>query len=136
MNRYFSLVIIVLVFGCTIGIAAADIPDLVGNWTGPNVGYEDYIGFVENNEGSFFLNITEQKDRIFAGFVVTTDSDREEVVKTIAGVISPDGKELYMAEKTEGIATGYILGENELELIYLEVSDPIYAGIDHLYRVE
>ncbi len=135
MNKYLTGIISILVLAMIVGLCAADVPDLVGNWTGPYVGYEDTVGFVEEGEGSFFLTITEQKDRVFAGYVLTTDEKGADIKKSIAGVIGPDNETLYFAEQNEGISTGFILGPDKLELIYLEVRDPIYAGIDYLYRV-
>lgn len=132
---HFLWIACILALMSIMGITSADVPSLVGNWTGPYVGYEDKIGFVGHDEGSFSMNITEQKERIFAGFVITTDMQGNAMKKAITGVISPDNTGFYLAEQMEGYAIGYILREDKLEIIYLQFSDPIFAGIDYLDRV-
>jgi len=117
------------------GITTADIPDLVGNWTGPYVEYKSGQGFSEVESGLFFLNITEQKDRIIIGYSSFKKSDGTEVTRELAGVISADGTELSLAEQNNGYSNGKIIGPDEFELTYLSDNDPISVAIDKFYRI-
>ena len=66
MKKILSFALLVLVFLAT-GISAAKVPDLQGNWTGSWSGYDDAKGYPNLSDGSMFFNVTEQKDRLFAG---------------------------------------------------------------------
>lgn len=116
-------------------ITTADIPDLIGNWTGPFVEYNSGQGFSEMNGGYFFLNITEQQDRIFVGYSSYTKSDGTQVIRELAGVISSDGTELSLVEQNNGYSSGKIIGPDEFEVVYLSDSDPIAVAIDQFIRI-
>lgn len=128
-------VLLLCVFACMAGVTTADIPSLIGNWTGSYVEYNSGQGFSENEAGHFFVNITEQQDRIFVGYSSYTKSDGTEVIRELAGVISADGTELSLAEQNNGYSTGKIIGTDEFELVYLSDSDPIAVAIDRFFRI-
>lgn len=132
----FLAVLILGLIGGVVGITTADIPDLVGNWTGPYVEYNSGEGFSEVESGLFFLNITEQKDRIIIGYSSFKKSDGTEVNRELAGVISADGTELSLAEQDNGYSNGKIIGPDEFELTYLSDNDPISVAIDEFFRVK
>lgn len=117
-----------------VGITTADIPDLVGNWSGPYAEYNSGQGFSEKEGGFFFLNITEQQDRIFAGYSLYTSGNGTEVKRDLAGVISADGTELSLAEESNGYSTGKIIGPDEFELTYL-FDNPVSVAIDQFFRL-
>jgi hypothetical protein len=50
----------------TIGLSMADIPNLIGDWTGSYEGYANDIGY-KNETGALTLVISEQKGRLFTG---------------------------------------------------------------------
>lgn len=74
--------VVLLAIICMAGISIAQVPDLVGNWSGQCDAYEDNVGFFEYSDGSFSINITEQKERIFAGFLLTKDKGGLDIKKT------------------------------------------------------
>jgi len=134
MKGFLVVLLLGLIAGM-VGVTTADIPDLVGNWTGPYVEYNSGQGFSEVDSGLFFLNITEQKDRIFIGYSSFKKSDGTEVTRELAGVISADGTELSLAEQNNGYSNGKIIGSDEFELTYLSDNDPISVAIDTFYRI-
>ncbi len=134
MKGFLAVLLLGLIVGL-VGITTADIPDLVGNWTGPYVEYNSGEGFSEVESGLFFLNITEQKDRIIIGYTSFKKSDGTEVSRELAGVISADGTDLSLAEQNNGYSNGKIIGPDEFELTYLSDNDPISVAIDTFYRI-
>jgi hypothetical protein len=110
--------LLLLVFLAT-GICAAEIPNLVGNWTGSQNGYVNENGVAKLFEnGSIGLVITEQNDRLFTGNLTYTLNGAE-IVEGLAGAIGLDNKTLYIAEFDQGYDMGTIISDDEIELIYL-----------------
>jgi hypothetical protein len=62
--RSIGLVLLAL---STLGICAAEIPNLVGNWAGTGPGYDKEAGYVEDTDDILTFSITEQNGRIFNG---------------------------------------------------------------------
>lgn len=131
----YGAILFLCMFVCVTGIATADIPSLVGNWTGPYVEYNGNEGFSENEGGFFFLNITEQQDRIFAGNSSYMKADGTPVSMKMAGVISADGTEISVVEQNNGYSHGRILGTDAFELTYLTDKDPISVAVDQFNRI-
>lgn len=123
------LLAVSLVFLAT-EICMAQVPDLVGNWTGLTTGY---VGgkLVEND--SISLAIVEQNDRLFIGNV-TYRRNGTEIVEAFAGAIGLDSKTLYIAEN-KGYGSGAIISDDEIEMIYLEDGKQGVVAIDKLHRV-
>ena len=97
-------------------ICAAEVPNLVGNWTGSSNGYFNEDGVVKLSENeNISIVITEQKDRLFA--------------------IGLDNKALYIAEFDQGYDMGTIISDDEIELIYLADGETGRAFIDRLHRI-
>ncbi|NLV27206.1 MAG: hypothetical protein GXY48_08600 [Methanomicrobiales archaeon] len=128
-----GFIFIVAIFSIA-GIVEADIPDLVGNWTGPYTEYTGDTGFHEQDSGFFFINITEQKDRIFIGYSMYSNNGTK-VTHDVAGVISADGTQVSLTEQDNGYSTGRIIGPDELELTYLTDNEPISVAIDRFFRI-
>ncbi|MDD1728263.1 MAG: hypothetical protein LUQ50_04225 [Methanospirillum sp.] len=120
---------------CIVGITTADVPNLVGNWTGPYSEYNAKNGFSEQEGGFFFLNITEQNNRIFAGYSRYTDHNGTDVIDDLAGVINSNGTEFSFVEKNNGYSSGKIISPDELEVTYLNDNDPISVAIDTFIRI-
>lgn len=135
MKGFVGVFFIIMALLCMAGITTADIPNLVGNWTGPYTEYNSDSGFSGEKDGMFFLNITEQNDRIFIGFTRFTDGKDIDVQKDIAGVINAEGTGFSLAEQDNGYSTGIITGQDELELTYLNDRDPISVAIDTFTRI-
>ena len=120
----------------TTGTCIAEIPYLVGNWTGSQNTYVAENGsytLYENQSTS--LVITEQKDRLFTGYV-TYPSDGKEIVENLAGAIGLDNKTYYMAEIKEGYDFGTIISDDEIELMYLADGENGRIVINTLYRIK
>jgi len=120
----------------TTGICTAQVPDLVGNWTGSQNTY-----IAENGSYKLFENqstslvITEQKDRLFTGYV-TYPSEGKVIVEHLAGAISLDNKTFYVGESNEGYDIGTIISDDEIELIYLADGEYGRTVINTLYRIK
>jgi hypothetical protein len=120
-----------------VGISTAEVPDLVGKWTGTVNEYVAEDGsykFLEN--GSINLAIVEQKDRLFTGNITYKTRNGTEIVEGFAGAIGLDNKTLYIAEFEEGYDIGTIISDNEIELIYLADGKIGAAAIDKFHRIE
>ena len=129
----FWLILVILMIT---GICTAEVPYLVGNWTGSQNTYVAENGsyrLFENQSTS--LVITEQKDRLFTGYV-TYPSDGKEIVEYLAGAIGLDNKTFYVGEKNEGYDFGTIISEDEIELIYLADGENGRTVINTLYRIK
>jgi hypothetical protein len=127
---------LVLLALLAMGICAAQVPDLVGNWTGSQDAYiaENGVYRLSENE-STSLAITEQKDRLFTGYV-TYPSNGKEIVENLAGAIGLDNKTFYIAELNEGYDFGTIISDDEIELIYLADGGQGRTVINKLHRVK
>jgi len=133
---YMKAICLILLILMTTGICAAEIPYLVGNWTGTQNTYVAEDGsykLLENESTS--LAITEQKDRLFTGYV-TYPSDGKEIVEYLAGAIGLDNKTFYVSEMNEGYDFGTIISEDEIELIYLADGENGRTVINTLYRIK
>ena len=120
----------------TTGICAAEIPYLVGNWTGTQNTYVAEDGSYKRLENeSTSLAITEQKNRLFTGYV-TYPSDGKEIVEYLAGAIGLDNKTFYVSEMNEGYDFGTIISEDQIELIYLADGEKGRTVINILYRIK
>jgi hypothetical protein len=116
------------------GICAAEVPTLVGNWTGSGTGYfaEDESYKLSEN-GSVGYNITEQKGRLFTGNI-TYVLNGTKYVEGFAGAIGIDNKTLYLAEIGRGYDLGTIISDDEIELMYIEDGESGWAAINKLHR--
>jgi uncharacterized protein YxeA len=132
MKGILSILLILMITG----ICAAQVPDLVGNWTGSQNAYVAENGSYKLYENqSTSLVITEQKDRLFTGYV-TYPSDGKEIVEYLAGAIGLDNKTFYVGEMNEGYDFGTIISEDEIELIYLADGENGRTVINTLYRIK
>jgi hypothetical protein len=124
-----------------IGLSAADIPNLAGNWTGSFEGYENGMGYVNANEtGTFTMMISEQTGRLYAGnFSLNVSSNPKDLrMKTegFSGIIALDNKTLYMAEYDSGYDIGTVISNDTIELDYLEDGQNAGAFIEIFHRMK
>jgi hypothetical protein len=133
MRDIWLLALIALVF--SVGMSTAEVPNLMGNWSGSGIGY--YKGAFEKEEnGSVGLNITEQNDRVFTGNVTFKQENGTIKVEGFAGAIGMDDKSLYMAEFSEGYDFGTIISDDEIELLYLQDGKSAQAFIERYHRTK
>jgi hypothetical protein len=135
MKKILCFAILAMVFLAT-GICAAEVPDLLGNWTGSWSSYDEGNGYTKLTEnGSINFAFLEQEDRIFAGNM-TYKLDNETGTEGFAGAIGLDNKTLYITEFDKGYAMGAIVSSDEIELIYLADGENASVAIDRLYRIK
>jgi hypothetical protein len=129
---YFGL--LALVVG--MGICAAEIPDLLGNWTGTWNGYAEgkFSSSAENS--SINYTFLEQEGRIFAGNISYKLENGTEFDKGFVGAIGLDNKTLYIAESDMGYTHGTMISNDEIEMIYLQDGENIEASIDRIHRIK
>ena len=126
---------LVLVFLAT-GICAAEVPNLLGKWTG----VESWYGKVNEStklieDKSLNLTVEEQKDRLFTGNMTYMENGTK-IVEGFSGAIGLNNKTLYIAEFKEGYDLGTIISNDEIENIYLEDGKMGGAEIDRLHRIK
>ncbi len=105
------------------GTVSADIPDLKGNWT-----EEKLVGVMHNKD--FFNSTSEldhwvissQEENIILGINYFTDGT-EIIEEPIAGVISPDGKTVSIADASGGMYIGYVTDDETLTIQYVNTGD-------------
>lgn len=130
----FALMFLVLL---ATGMAAAEVPDLLGKWTGSWTSYDEGKGLHEMTENeSMILAFTEQEGRIFAGNLTIMLEDETEIDEGFAGAVGLDNKTLYIVEFDGGYAQGTIISNNEIELIYLIDGENASVAIDKLQRIK
>lgn len=133
MNRNFFLGLLILILSAT-GICVAEIPNLVGNWTGSGPGYDEDLGYVDEADYSLNFSVTTQKDRIFNGNI-SYRVNGTEVVEGFAGAIGLDNETIYIAEFNSGYDLGTIISKDEIEMIYIQDGDPTEVFAETLRRV-
>jgi hypothetical protein len=132
MNMNFCFGVLILILSAT-GICMAEIPSLVGNWTGSGPGYDEDVGYVGEADYGLNFTVTEQKDRIFNGNI-SYRVNGTEVVEGFAGAIGPDNETIYIAEFNSGYDLGTIISNDEIELIYLQDGNPTEVFVETLRR--
>jgi hypothetical protein len=136
MKQIWCLVLLVLVF-LAMGISAAEVPDLLGIWTGSWSAYDEGKGYSNSTEnGSIIFTFLEQDDRIFAGNITIKPENETEIGEGFAGAIGLDNRTLYIAEFDKGYALGTFISNDEMELIYLADGENASVAIDQLHRIK
>jgi hypothetical protein len=130
---------VVLICGCTTvsqesGSVSAVVPKMIGNWTGSVKAYDDGIGYNNVSGDIMTMRVTEQKDRIFSGEIIFSNQTGYAWSTVFAGAIGHDGKTLSMVQREGGYSTGTIISPDEIELIYMDTTDPFSIGIDSLKK--
>lgn len=98
---------------------AGAIPNLVGKYSGKHEMHFKDKGF-KAAEGVMVLEILEQRGHVLHG-KKTWNNGAAKGEETFSGVISADGKYLYIAEHEDGLLEGDIVdGGKGLTLYYLE----------------
>ena len=116
-------------FITTIQLNAKNIPNLIGKWQGENIKSSLKKGFVKSNN---VVEITEQKNRLFKGYVIHKGGK-----EAFVGVIKSDYINFYWADSSndDGKVIGTILKKNKIETCYLDSGRDAVAGCSILLRV-
>lgn len=134
MKKIVSFGLFLLALAVT-GVCAAEIPDLVGSWTGVGPGYVEGTGYVDGADSdNLTFNITEQNGRLFTG-EMTYQEEGMDVVEGFAGAIAVDNKTFYVTEFLSGYDVGTVISEDEIELIYLQDGEPAEVYLQTLRRM-
>ena len=104
------------------------IPNLIGKWQGENIKSSLKKGFIRSHN---IVEITEQKNRLFKGYVIHKGGKEEFV-----GVIKSDRKNFFWADSSDddGKVIGTILKKNKIETCYLDSGRDAIAGCSILIR--
>ena len=115
-------------FLSTIPVDAKKIPNLVGKWEGENIKSTLKDGFLRSKNT---IEITEQKDRLFKGYVIHKGGK-----EAFVGVIKSDYKNFYWADSSndDGKVIGTILKKNKIETCYLDSGRDAVVGCSILLR--
>jgi hypothetical protein len=117
------------------GVSSAQLPELVGNWTGSGAGYIEGVGYWEtSNPSAIAMIIEEQRGRLFTGRMIFNIDDGKPRVEGFSGAIALDNETLHIAEYDRGYDIGTMISPDEMELIYLEDGGNLTAAIDHFHR--
>jgi len=136
MKKILCLALLMMSF-FAMWVCAAEVPDLIGNWTVSWSGYDAGVGYSNATQNpAFFVAIKDQEGRIFSGDLIYRHRNGTAAVDELAGVIGLDNKSLYIAEVTGGYSFGSILSRDEIELIYLEDGKGMSVAIDELSRMK
>ncbi|HEX7445177.1 MAG TPA: hypothetical protein VF300_02185 [Methanothrix sp.] len=136
MKKIWCFALLVLVFLAT-GICAAEVPDLLGKWTGLESWYGEVNGSAKLTENeSLNVTVVEQKNRLFTGNMIYKLENGTEIVEVFSGAIGLDNKTLYIAEFNEGYDLGAIISDDEIELIYLQDGKMAETTIGRLHRIK
>jgi hypothetical protein len=141
MKRVACLVIfacIALCAGCTTvnttPQAPATTPSLLGNWTGSVKGYTE-MGYRDFGWVNVTMSVTDQKDRFFSGYMILPRINGTTRTEGFAGTISHDGKSFRIVEyDTHEHDDGWILSENEIEMVFMADSEPQKIILDSFKR--
>ncbi len=135
MKHIWCFALLAMVFLAT-GICTAEVPDLLGIWTGSWSSYDEGIGHSNSTENvSIIFAFIEQDDRLFAGNITIKQENETEIGEGFAGAIGLDNKTLYIAEFDKGYSLGTIISNDEMELIYLADGENASVAIDRLHRI-
>ena len=119
---------LLIFFLASISVDAKKIPNLVGNWEGENIKSTLKKGFLK---GKNIIEITEQKNRLFKGYVIHKGGK-----EAFVGVIRSDYINFYWADSgnDDGKVIGTILKKNKIETCYLDSGRDAVVGCSILLR--
>ena len=118
-----------ILLAASLGVAAADVPNLVGTWTGKTDSIGDEHG-LRTRERT--VHITEQTDRRFRGYF-----DYEAGHKDIFGIVFPDNVSFaWVSKASKGQVQGRILGPDHIAACYIESGPGATAGCSDLTRTD
>jgi hypothetical protein len=113
------LAILVIALGLTLVSAEETVtPDLVGNWTGTSVGHMQDTGYFDEGTFTYILVIEEQRGRIYNGTLYEEGINGHKEYP-FSGAITPNLKNMLIADYDKGYNSGLIVNETTMELVNL-----------------
>lgn len=136
MKRVLPSALLLALILCAVPASAVEpVPNLVGKWTGSMEMHHKIIGFKALETATGVFDIKEQQGHTFHG-VKTWSTPSGSFSETFSGVISADGKRLYITEHEEGIVIGDIISDTDIVFYYLEHGERPKAMYFEFKRVE
>lgn len=120
-------------------LAESSTPDLIGKWKTMNYGHHhEQKGFFSNSEANGKWVIKKQQGRFFYGerSYIMKASGSSKVTEGFSGVISRDGKRLYIVDHDEDILIGDILSNGSIELVMINDGDKNHHSRIGLIEIE
>jgi len=120
-------------------LAESSIPDLTGKWTTNSYDrHHEQKGFIFDSEAGGKWLIKEQRGRYFYGerSYVNKQLNNFKTTEGFSGVISRDGKRLYVVDHDEDILIGDILSDGSIEFIILNDGDKNHHSRIGLIEIE
>ncbi|MDH4981360.1 hypothetical protein [Hyphomicrobium sp. D-2] len=116
-----------ILWAASAGHALADVPNLVGTWSGKNDTIGDVFGLRSRDRT---VHITEQTDRRFRGYFTYEDGRKD-----FFGIIFPDDVTFAWVSRTsKGEVHGRILAPDHIAACYVEGGAEATAGCSDLKR--
>ncbi len=113
------------IFLCLVAVVFCAVPsfaeesDLIGTWNGTTTEHTKSKGFITGLGNTQWI-VTEVKDGAFTGKKVWKHHTSEQREEAFSGVISADGKKLYIAEHEDGVLIGDVMSPDRIMLYYME----------------
>ena len=128
--KFLIISLLFLFFLLPNSLYAKKIPNLIGTWEGVNIKSSLKKGFVKSKNT---IEITEQKNRVFKGFVIHKNGKEEFV-----GVIKSNHKDFFWADSSDddGKVIGTIINKKEIETCYLDSGRDAVAGCSILKKIK
>lgn len=142
MKRFsvvFFLLATFMVFSSSTTFAESSMPDLTGKWKTMSYSHHhEQKGILFNSEADGKWVIKEQHGRFFYGerSYIMKAFNNSKVTEGFSGVISRDGKHLYMVDHDEDILIGDILSNGSIELIIINDGDKNHHSRIGLIEIE
>ncbi|MEE9911991.1 MAG: hypothetical protein K4571_09745 [Deltaproteobacteria bacterium] len=129
----------VMYFSAGAVYADSHIPDLKGKWISKNYSHHhEKNGFFSRAGSKGAWEIKEQQGRLFYGerSYIMTHRNKKKVTEGFSGVISRDGKRIYMVAHNEDIMLGEILSDGTIEIVTMDDSEKDHHATIGLIEIE
>ena len=122
LSVLFVLFATVMCLSAGMAFAQSSIPDLKGKWKTKNYGHHhEKRAFYSNAEANGLWVVKEQQGRYFFGerTYVKKQISNKKATEGFSGVISRDGKRVYLVDHDEDFLIGDILSNDSIELVII-----------------
>ncbi len=104
-----------------VAFAQSSIPDLKGKWKSKSYGHHHVKrGFYTTEQGNGIWIVKEQQGRYFFGerTYIRKSVNNTKLTEGFSGVISRDGKRIYLVDHEDDFFIGDILSNDSIELVH------------------